>query len=475
MNGKANVVRMSWMAVALLPLLIGFASAANLNQSQTDQQQMNQSSIPNQPFTPTDQTGQYRPTLEKARDLIGAKVVNDRGEQLGTIKDIVLTPDHSAVSYVVLSPGTAWGIGAKLFAVPWSQLHVQAGERVLVLNNVSKADLDRAKGFDLKHWPATANENWLGVARGGTMAPTASGYMPPSGYVPPAGNQTATQPRPDQHQPSNMPAQTGNVAYENVKGLRVSEMMGKTIHNPQGEKLGKLNDVVIDAQQGKVAYGILSLRGASERGDCAAVPWSAFQFTDRPGVIRLDTTRETLASIAFPRDNFPNLADPQYSRQLFDRFHVTPYWETLGFVPSRPMEQGGVPSSVPNPSTVQTIHGTIDSIGTYPLAGTSAQGVLLNVKTADGRIVAVQAGPQSYAEKQNFVFQVGDEVTIIGAPTVVAGHNAIAASQITMGGRTLNLLTKEGKPLWRTEELESANNFPRSGERSESGAPAYND
>jgi sporulation protein YlmC with PRC-barrel domain len=473
MNGKANVVRMGWMAVALLPLLIGFASAANLNQSQTDQQ-MNQSSIPNQQSTLTDQAGQYHPTLEKARDLIGAKVVNDRGEQLGTIRDIVLTPDHSAVSYIVLSPGSTWGMGGKLFAVPWSQFHMQPGERVLVLNNVSKADLDRAKGFDPKHWPATANENWLGVAQSGTMTPGAPGYMPPSGYVPPAGNQTATQPRSDQYQSSNMPAQTGNIAAENVKSLRVSEMMGKTIHSPQGEKLGKLNDVVIDAQQGKVAYGILSLRGAGVRGDFAAVPWSAFQFTDRPGVIRLDTTRETLAAIAFPRDNFPNLADPQYSRQLFNRFHVTPYWEALGFVPSRPMEQGSVPSSVPNPNAVQTIHGTIQSIGTYPLPGTSAQGVLLNVKTADGRIIAVQAGPQSYAQKQNFVFHVGDEVTILGAPTMVAGHNVIAASQITMGSRTLNLLNKEGQPLWKTEELQSANNVPSSGELSESGAPAYN-
>jgi sporulation protein YlmC with PRC-barrel domain len=442
MNGKANVVRIGWLAVALLPLLIGSAGAANLNPSHTDQQ-MNQTTNPNQPnqqVTPSEQAGPYHPMLHKARDLIGAKVVNDKGEKLGTIWDIVLTPDHSGVSYVVLSRGWAWGTGGKLFAVPWSQLQFRPGEKVVVLSNVTKAELDQAKGFDPKHWPAAAEENWLGTMPEGNMAPAAPGSVPPS---------------------------------DNLKDRRVSMLTGKTVENLQGEKLGKLHDVVIDAQQGKVAFGILSLRGKALQmsRDYAAVPWSAFEFAALPGMIQLDTTPQTLASIAFKGNNFPDLADPQYSRQLYDRFHVTPYWEVLGFVPAGPMEQGAPSTPLYNPNAVETIHGTIDSLGTYPLPGTSVPGLLLNIRTDDGRMVAVRAGPRPYAEKENFVFQVGQTVTITGSPATVAGQSVLLASQIKLGDRTLNLLNPQGEPLWNINELQSANEAPSSREPDQSRAP----
>jgi sporulation protein YlmC with PRC-barrel domain len=476
MNGKAKWVRISWLAVALLPLFIGIAGAANLNRSNTDQ-----TTNPNQPFTPSDQMSQSHPLLEKADNLIGAKVVNERGEQLGTIEDIVLTPDHSGVSYAVLAHGWSWGAGGKLFAVPWSQFQFRPGEKVLVLSNVSKADLDRAKGFDRSHWPATADENWFGVARGGSMTPPALGYVPPSGNEGAAA--TPAQPRPDQYPSRDVAGAPitpragepyGTMAYD-IRDLRVSELTGKVIRNLQGERLGKLDDVVIDTHQGKVAFGIVSMRtGTLGLGkDYAAVPWQAFQFTEHAAAIRLDTTPQTLASIAFKADNFPNLADPQYSRQLYERFRVAPYGETLGFVPGGTMERGGSSVSLYNPSAVQTIHGTIDSLGTYPLPGTSVEGLLLNIKADDGRIVAVQAGPRPYAEKQNFTFRKGDEVTIIGSPTMVAGQNVILASQVKMGDKTLNLLTKEGKPLWKLDEFQSAREFQNSREYSEPRAPAY--
>lgn len=485
MNGKANLVRMSWLTLALVPLLIGIASAANLNQSHTDQQ-MNQTTNPNQPFTPSDQMSQARPVLEKADNLIGAKVVNERGEQLGTIEDIVLTPDHSGINYVVLSHGWSWGAGGKVFAVPWSQFQIRPGEKVLVLSNVSKADLDRAKGFDRSHWPATADENWLGIARG-SMTP------PPLGYVPPSGNEgTAVAPgAPAYNERAPVPPRSdrdvvgapmtpragepyGSMAYD-IKALRVSELTGKTVRDLQGDRLGKLDDVVIDTHQGKVAFGIVSMRsGALGLGkDYAAVPWPAFQFVDRAGAIRLDTTSETLAAIAFKGDNFPNLADPQYTRQLYERFRVAPYGQTLGFVPGREMERGGSSASLYNPQAVQTLHGTIQSVGTYPLPDMAGQGVLLNVKTDDGRILPVQAGPRPYVEKQNFIFHEGDEVTITGSPAMIAGQNVILASQIKLGDKTLNLLSKEGKPLWSTDEFKSAKEFQNMRESEESRAPAY--
>jgi sporulation protein YlmC with PRC-barrel domain len=461
MNGKANVVRMSWLAFALLPLLVGSAGAANLNPSRPDQQ-MSQATHPDQPSAPSGQAGQYRPMLYTARDLIGAKVVNEKGEELGTVWDIVLTPDHSAVGYVALSHAWSWGGGGKLFAVPWSRFQVRPGGKVLVLSNVSKAELDQAKGFDPQNWPAAAEENWLGGMPQGSMTPAAPGSGPPAGSEGTAvtpGMQTGDQ--------------DDNAMSENVQERRVSVLTGQTVENPQGEKLGKLHDVVIDVDQGRVAFGILSLRGKALQmsRNYAAVPWSAFQFAARPEVIQLDTTPQTLAALAFKGGRVPDLADPQYSRELSDRFHATPYGQTFGFVPGGNTEQDDPPAPLYRPNAVQTIHGTIYSLGSYPLPGSSVPGLLLNVQTDGGQTVAVQAGPRPYVQKEDFVFHPGDKVTITGAPALMTGGNIFLASQIKLGDRTLHLFNEHGQPLWNMTELRSAGGYADSAEFDQSGAP----
>jgi hypothetical protein len=47
------------------------------------------------------------------------------------------------------------GHGDKLFAIPWSALTVDTGERQFVLD-IDKKLLDHAPGFDKAHWPNMA-------------------------------------------------------------------------------------------------------------------------------------------------------------------------------------------------------------------------------------------------------------------------------------------------------------------------------
>jgi len=473
MSGKAKWVRVSWMAGTLLPLVAGITSAANINSTQAPANQQDQ-----QVATSPDQTPQFQPKLERAKDLIGSKVVNDKGEQLGTIADVVLTPDRGGVNYLVLAHGSGtWGIGDKYFAVPWSQFGVRPGERLLVLTGISKADLDRAPGFDKSHWPATASANWLGTAPSSGMMPSGGAPMPA-----PSGQGMATAPESQ--------AYTG-APVTDIQLLRLSKLFGTTIQSLQGEDLGKLDNAMIDVNQGKVAYGIVAIRHGflGMNKDFAAVPWTALDLTSQPGIAKLDADRQTLASIAFSRDNFPNLEDPQYSRQLFDRFHATPYWEgqNLGFIPGQENPSVNPPSSdemkapdsgmtapntAPNsaateminykdkdkhalsynPNAVETIHGTVRSVGTYHIEGTSIEGVLLHVRADDGRTMRVQAGPRSFVDSQNIRFHRGDPVTITGSVAQTGRHETIVASQIQVANRTLALRAPDGRPLWNMDQ-----------------------
>jgi sporulation protein YlmC with PRC-barrel domain len=461
------------MAGALLPLMAGITSAANLNSRQPQTSQLNQQNP--QVATSPEQTAQYQPKLERAKDLIGSKVVNDKGEQLGTIKDVVLTPGRDGINYVVLSHSSGtWGTGEKYFAVPWSQLSVRPDQKLIVLNGVSKADLDRAPGFDKDHWPATASANWLGIEPSSGMTPSGSASMPAPSEQ--RGMATAPESKPYTGAP-----------VTDIQQLRLSKLFGTDIRNLQGENLGKLDNVMIDLNQGKLAYGIVSIRSGflGMNKDFAAVPWTALDWTAQPGIARLDVDRQTLASIAFGRDNFPDLANPQYSRQLFDRFHVTPYWEgqNLGFIPGQenpnvnpPSSEGmkvpnsgmTAPNAAPNsaatemiahhtdhqalsynPNAVETIRGTIHSVGTYKIEGTSVKGVLLHIRADDGRMMWVQAGPRPYVDSQNIRFAKGEAVTVTGSVARTGHHHeTIVASQIQTANRTLALRAPDGRPLW---------------------------
>ena len=82
-----------------------------------------------------------------ATTLIGDDITNPQKEDLGS----------GNISYAVVSFGGVFGIGDKLFAVPWSQLTVDRQNKCLVLN-VSKDRLKDAPGFDKDNWPNFADD-----------------------------------------------------------------------------------------------------------------------------------------------------------------------------------------------------------------------------------------------------------------------------------------------------------------------------
>ena len=99
------------------------------------------------------------PELMGAETLIGNSVVNDRDEDVGSIKEIMLDMRTSRIGYAVLSVGGFLGVGNKLFAVPWDALTLDLENKRFRLS-VDKEQLKAAPGFDVDHWPNMADPNW---------------------------------------------------------------------------------------------------------------------------------------------------------------------------------------------------------------------------------------------------------------------------------------------------------------------------
>jgi hypothetical protein len=85
--------------------------------------------------------------------LAGDPVLNPAGDELGTLEHVMLDVAAGRIAFGVLARGGVLGLGAKLFAIPWSALTLDAGRNCFVLD-ISVEELRRAPGFDREHWPA---------------------------------------------------------------------------------------------------------------------------------------------------------------------------------------------------------------------------------------------------------------------------------------------------------------------------------
>jgi len=102
------------------------------------------------------------PQVLSATNILGKKVVNPEGEQLGNIKELMIDLEDGQVAYAVLSFGGFLGLRDKLFAIPLEALTFNSEDQTAVLD-IDKEVLKNAPGFDKDHWPNSAQyeAGWL--------------------------------------------------------------------------------------------------------------------------------------------------------------------------------------------------------------------------------------------------------------------------------------------------------------------------
>jgi sporulation protein YlmC with PRC-barrel domain len=94
---------------------------------------------------------------------MGMNVTNPNNDDVGKIKELVLDPRRSRVSYFVMQSGGFLGMGDKSFAIPWTALTIDSKEKKdkLILN-VTKERLEKAPEFVAKDWDRMSDPVWLG-------------------------------------------------------------------------------------------------------------------------------------------------------------------------------------------------------------------------------------------------------------------------------------------------------------------------
>ena len=100
--------------------------------------------------------------------------------------------------------------------------------------------------------------------------------------------------------------------------MSATTLIGDGIRNPQNETLGDLKEIMMDTDNGKIAYAVVSYGGILGLGDkLFAVPWSAFSIDHENHKLVLNVSKERLKDApGFDKDNWPNFADPAFTTSV---------------------------------------------------------------------------------------------------------------------------------------------------------------
>ncbi len=111
--------------------------------------------------------------------------------------------------------------------------------------------------------------------------------------------------------------------------LSASTLKGDDVRNDRGEKLGKLEEIMIDLDQGRVAYAVLSFGGFLGLGDkLFAIPWEALEVDTENKEIVLNIAREKLEQAhGFDKDNWPMVTDREWLAEIHAYYGYPPYWQ----------------------------------------------------------------------------------------------------------------------------------------------------
>lgn len=121
----------------------------------------------------------------------------------------------------------------------------------------------------------------------------------------------------------------GKIAAAAGLVLSAETLKGDKVVDGMGEKLGMLEDLMIDLDRGSIAYAVLSVGGLLGVGDkLFAIPWSAIQVDTAEKRLVLNVPKDLLKTApGFDKDHWPDFADQAWGTTVHTHFGTKPFWE----------------------------------------------------------------------------------------------------------------------------------------------------
>jgi sporulation protein YlmC with PRC-barrel domain len=102
--------------------------------------------------------------------------------------------------------------------------------------------------------------------------------------------------------------------------VRTAEVIGRAVVDNCTEKLGKIEDLVLDKNSGEVRYAVLSCGGFLKMGsEFYAIPWKKLDYCPEAKAFRMTIAKEVLKTApGFNKGNWPDFANSLWSKPIDD-------------------------------------------------------------------------------------------------------------------------------------------------------------
>lgn len=247
----------------------------------------------------------------RASQLRNMPIQNEAGKDLGSVRDVVIDTDRGRVKYVAVTYGGFLGLGSKLFAVPFEAFELRPASedrKAVLLLSLNEEMMRKAPGFDADNWPNMASKEFA-RAIDSHYSDQARGVNIKAGPVDVDINLQRNA------------VQDSAKESDAMAVHRAADLIGMTVVNGDNEKLGSINDLMVDMSNGDIRFAALSVGGLAGIGDnLYAVAWKNFRVKhnsqDDVTKLVLNANPETLEKAkGFDQNNWPQQANPNFDGQ----------------------------------------------------------------------------------------------------------------------------------------------------------------
>lgn len=143
-------------------------------------------------------------------------------------------------------------------------------------------------------------------------------------------------------------------SHENSAGpgpyvMGASTLDGDRVLSAEGDEVGKIKDIMVDVQSGRIAYAVMSSGGLLGIGDkLFAIPWDALTLDAARQCFVLALPAERVKDApGFDKRHWPSMADRSWATAVHAYYGREPYWSIEAALPGEsgrgdPPEAGDV-------------------------------------------------------------------------------------------------------------------------------------
>jgi hyperosmotically inducible protein len=330
-------------------------------------------------------------TTAKGSDLVGMKV-EDKGQQrIGKVEDLAVDLQAGRVVHVILSTGGFLSMGDRQVAVPPGGFVFDAGRKSLQLD-VTPDRLKSAPAFEAAQWTDYYKSDRRQESDRYFSSDAASVSM------------------------SSRRAGTAGDGPGNRMGhvQKATKVMGLPVASLQDEKIGSVEDLVIDLPSGRVVAVIVSSGGFLGLGDAlSVVPPAALRQNEAHDGLRLDTTKEALTQAPrLQKGEWPDFAQAGYADSMQRAYRME---SSAGLTaPVRADADNAVRNADNRTLTAADQSNSTGDVkitqeirqGVMAAAGLSTNARNVKIITAQGRVTL--RGPVASLEEKNLVGEIAN-------------------------------------------------------------------